>query len=168
MAAILPTVRTFEAKRVRYDTQRAFDAVLADLRAAVGDATHGELADAAGGSLGKDDFEHRMTKVTGDSDFMLFFELDHGAWLKAYGIRKKALRWVFGNPVIAYTMLRHDIASGLFAPVEMLLLENEACDGMAILYDLPSSLMVIDDNRPLLDAARALDRKFAALIERVV
>jgi uncharacterized protein (DUF302 family) len=168
MAGILPTVRTFEAKRVRYDTHRAFDAVLADLRAAVGDATHGELADAAGGAKGKDDFEHRMKKVTGYSDFMLFFELDHGAWLKSYGIRRKAVRWVFGNPVIAYTMLRHDIASGLFAPVEMLLLENETGDGMTILYDLPSSLMVIDDNRPLLDAARALDRKFAALVERVV
>jgi len=168
MAAILPTVRTFQAKRVRYATHRAFDAVLADLRVAVGDATHGELAGAAGGSSDKDDFEDRMKKVTGDSDFMLFFELDHGAWLKSYGIRRRAVRWVFGNPVIAYTMLRHDIASGLFAPVEMLLLENEASDGMTIFYDLPSSLMVIDDNRPLLDAARALDRKFAALIERVV
>jgi len=168
MVAILPTVRTFQAKRVRYDTRRAFEAVLADLRVAVGDATHGELAEAAGGSLGKDDFENRMKKVTGDSDFMLFFELDHGAWLKAYGIRRKALRWVFGNPVIAHTMLRHDIASGLFAPVEMLLLENETSDGTIILYDLPSSLIAIDDNRPLLDAARVLDCKFAALIERVI
>jgi uncharacterized protein (DUF302 family) len=168
MATILPTVRSFQAKRVRYDTRRAFDAVLADLRAAVGDATRGELAAAADGSLSKDDFETRMKKVTGDSDFMLFFELDHGAWLQTYGIHRNALRWVFGNPVIAYTMLRYDIIAGLFAPVEMLLLESEARDGTTIIYNLPSSLMVIDDNRPLLNAARSLDRKFAALIERVV
>jgi len=153
---------------VRYETTRKFDEVLAGLRAAVGDATHGELAQAAGGSSGKEQFEERMKKVAGVSDFMLFFELDHGGWLKTYGIRRKALRWVFGNPLIAYTMLRHDITAGLFAPVELLLVENESGYGTTIVYDLPSSLMVIDDNPPLLDAARMLDRKFAALIERVV
>ena len=31
----------------------------------------------------------------------------------------------------------------------------------------PSSLMVIDDNPALLEAARALDSKFGALVERV-
>jgi uncharacterized protein (DUF302 family) len=99
---------------------------------------------------------------------MLFFELDHGAWLEKYGISRKVRRWIFGNPVIAYTMLRHDIRASLFAPVELLLCENASGEGSTLIYDLPSSLMVLDDNLPLLDAARDLDRKFAELIERIV
>jgi uncharacterized protein (DUF302 family) len=78
------------------------------------------------------------------------------------------MRWIFGNPVIAYTMLKHDVAAGLFAPIEFLLVEKESGRGATLIYDQPSSLMVIEENPPLLEAAQALDRKFAALVERVV
>jgi uncharacterized protein (DUF302 family) len=168
MTKVMPVVRTFQARRVQYQTKRAFDQVLTDLRTAVGSATHGELDHYAGCSTTKDQFEDHMQRLAGESGFMLFFELDHGAWLEKYGIRRKVRRWIFGNPVIAYTMLRHDIRAGLFAPVELLLLENTSGEGSTLIYDLPSSLMVLDDNPPLLDAARDLDRKFAELIERVV
>jgi uncharacterized protein (DUF302 family) len=165
MSKAMPTVCSFRARRARYETERSFDQVLAGLRAAVGDATRGELDEGARSSATKEDFESKMQRVAGDSGFMLFFELDHGAWLAKYGIHKKVKRWIFGNPVIAYTMLRHDITAGLFAPVELLLFESGP--GATVIYDLPSSLMVIDDNPALLEAARALDSKFAALVERV-
>jgi uncharacterized protein (DUF302 family) len=80
-----------------------------------------------------------MQEVAGDSGFMLFFEMDHGAWLKTFGVRRKIVRWVFGNPIIAYTMLRHDVAAGLFAPIEFVLIENESGHGSTLTYDLPSS-----------------------------
>ena len=35
--------------------------------------------------------------------------------------RKKVLRLIIGNPLIAITMLRHDVTAGLFAPVELFL-----------------------------------------------
>ena len=35
------------------------------------------------------------------------------------------LRTVVGNPLIAIAMLRHDVTAGLFAPVELLLTEEE-------------------------------------------
>jgi hypothetical protein len=40
-------------------------------------------------------------------------------------VEHKALRVILGNPLIAITMLRHDLTAGLFAPVELLLLEEE-------------------------------------------
>ena len=166
MAKATSIVRSFEGRRVRYETPRSFDQVLADLQAAVGNATHGELDSGARSSATKDEFEDRMQRLAGDSGFMLFFELNHGAWLERYGLHRKVRRWIFGNPVIAYTMLRHDITAGLFAPVELLLFETES--GTTVMYDLPSSLMVIEDNPSLLDAARVLDRKLAELVERVV
>jgi len=74
---------------------------------------------------------------------------------------------IFGNPLIAITMLRHDLTAGLFVPVEMLLMENESGDGSTVLYDLPSSLMAIERNPALRDAAQELDRKLQTLVSRV-
>ena len=102
--AMSSNVRSFEGRRVLYETPRSFDQVLADLRAAVGNATHGELDSGASSSATKDEFEDRMQRLAGDSGFMLFFELNHGAWLERYGLHRKVRRWIFGNPVIAYTM----------------------------------------------------------------
>ena len=82
------------------------------------------------------------------------------------GIHKKALRLVIGNPLIAITMLRHDVTAGLFAPVELLLTEEEN-GASALTYVVPSSLMVVEPNPPLLAAARELDAKLAALAAKV-
>ena len=59
-----------------------------------------------------------------------------------------------------------DIASGLFVPVELLLLEEDH-DRSSLTYVRPSSLMVVDDNPPLRAAALALDDKLAALAAKV-
>jgi hypothetical protein len=56
-------------------------------------------------------------------------------------------------------MLKHDIRAGLFAPVELMVIENEGGDGCTLTYDLPSPLMVTEENPPLLEAAQALDHK---------
>ena len=168
MTNLIPSVRPFNGRRMRYETTRSFDEMLAALRTAVGDATQGELNKAVQECATEQVFVQRMQEIAGDSGFMLFFEMDHGAWLKTFGIHRKVVRWIFGNPVIAYTMLRHDIAAGLFAPIEFLLFESKFGDGSVLVYDVPSSLMVIEDNPPLLEAAEALDRKLAELVERVV
>ena len=71
-----------------------------------------------------------------------------------------------GNPLIAITMMRHDVSVGLFAPVELLVLEED--DGRSsITYVKPSSLMVVEPNPPLLEAAQELDRKLAALVAKI-
>jgi hypothetical protein len=58
-------------------------------------------------------------------------------------------------------MIRHNLRAGLFAPVELLLLEEDH-DRSSPTYVKPSSLTVID-NLPLGAAALALDDKLAAL-----
>jgi hypothetical protein len=63
-------------------------------------------------------------------------------------------------------MLRHDITAGLFAPVEVLVAENGSGPGATITYVLPSSLIVIEENPPLLEAAKALDEKLNALVAK--
>jgi uncharacterized protein (DUF302 family) len=96
---------------------------------------------------------------------MLFGLFDHGAWISKAGIDRKALRVILGNPLIAITMLRHDVTAGLFAPVEVLLLDEGS--GSSLTYVKPSSLMVVENNPELLDAAQRLDAKLAALAAKV-
>jgi uncharacterized protein (DUF302 family) len=105
-------------------------------------------------------------RFVGESGFILFAEVDHGGWLPKFGIERRSVRWILGNPLIAITMIRHDITAGLFAPVELLVTEAENGHGATVTYVRPSTMMVIDENPPLLDAAKALDAKYDALIAR--
>jgi uncharacterized protein (DUF302 family) len=68
--------------------------------------------------------------------------------------------------LIAITIIRHDITAGLFAPVEILVTETENGIGTIITYVRPSSLMLIQENPPLREAAKALDEKLDALIAK--
>jgi hypothetical protein len=63
--------------------------------------------------------------------------------------------------------IRHDLEAALFAPVELLLMEDENREGMTVIYDLPSSLMVTRENPPLLEAAVTLDAKLQDLVTKV-
>jgi len=65
-------------------------------------------------------------------------------------------------------MIRHDLTAGLFAPVELLVTEAEDGRGTTITYVRPSSLMVIGNNPPLMQAAAELDKKLDELISGVV
>jgi uncharacterized protein (DUF302 family) len=96
---------------------------------------------------------------------MLFGVFDHGQWIAKTGIDRKVLRVIIGNPLIAITMIRHDVTAGLFAPVELLLIEEDT--GSSLIYVQPSSLMVTEPNPSLLAAARELDAKLGALAAAV-
>jgi hypothetical protein len=161
-------IRPFEAKRVRVESTRSLDEVLLNLRKVVGTTTiqEGNIRE-PGGAPTREQFEQVIQSQVGESDFTLFFAMNYGQWLPLFGIQRKVVRWILGNPLIAITMIRHDITASLFAPVEVLLVENESGNGSTVIYDLPSSLMVIEPNPALLEAARKLDRKLETLVSRV-
>jgi uncharacterized protein (DUF302 family) len=86
-----------------------------------------------------------------------------------YGIRRRTVRWILGNPTLAVTMIRHDVNAGLFVPVELLVTEQPEGRGTSVLYVRPSSLIAVDPaNVALAAAVRVLDEKLAALIGEVV
>ena len=107
-----------------------------------------------------------MESHVGPSGFILFAIFDHGAWIKKVGLRRKVVRFVIGNPLLAITMMRHDLTAGLFAPVELILIEEDD-DQTSLTYVKPSSLMVVDANEPLFTAAMDLDAKLQALAAKV-
>ena len=159
--SILP----FEARRVRVESTRSFEEVLLNLQKVVGKTIIPQGPPQEQGSVPtREQFEQAIQQEVGESDFTLMFTMDYGHWLPLFGVQRKVLRWILGNPLIAITMIRHDIAASLFAPVELLLVENESGEGSIVIYDLPSSLMVIEPNPALLAAARVLDHKLETLV----
>jgi uncharacterized protein (DUF302 family) len=155
----------FKGVRVRYDSAKSYDELLAALLADIGEHPV-PINDIAAATDGWDSYRQRVESHVGPSGFMLFGVVDHGGWIPKAGIDRKAIRVILGNPLIAITMLRHDVTAGLFAPVELLITDEPA--GSSLTYVKPSSLMVVGPNPELLGAAEELDSKLAALAEKVV
>lgn len=155
----------FGGVRVRYDSAKSYDELVAALLADIGEKPV-PIDDFPGAFHTWESYQQEVQSHVGPSGFMLFGLVDHGAWISKAGIDRKALRVILGNPLIAITMLRHDVTAGLFAPVEMLLVE-EGDGGSSLTYVKPSSLMVVEPNPELLSAAEKLDAKLAALAAKV-
>ena len=155
----------FKGVRVRYDSPKSYDEVLAALLADIGQEPV-RINEIATSTDGWQAYQERVESHVGPSGFMLFGVVDHGAWITKAGIDRKAMRVILGNPLIAITMLRHDVTAGLFAPVEMLLVDEDQ-GRSSLTYVKPSSLMVVESNPELLSAAKGLDAKLAALAAKV-
>jgi uncharacterized protein (DUF302 family) len=161
----VPQEIRFDGVRVRYDSAKSYDKLLAALLSDIGEKPV-SLDDSVTASSDWESYRQEVEPHVGPSGFMLFKLFDHGAWIRKAGIDRKVLRVILGNPLIAITMLRHDVSAGLFAPVEMLLVDEG--DGRSSLtYVKPSSLMVVEPNPELLAAAEKLDAKLAALAAKV-
>ena len=159
-----PHETRFDGVRVRYDSSKSYDELLASLLADIGEkpVSLDGLATAGGWRS----YEQQVEPHVGPSGFMLFKLIDHGAWIEKEGIHRKVMRVILGNPLIAITMLRHDVSAGLFAPVEALVMD-EGEGRSSLTYVKPSSLMVVEPNPELLSAAEELDAKLAALATKV-
>jgi uncharacterized protein (DUF302 family) len=94
---------------------------------------------------------------------MLFGTQNHGALLRLAGQKRKAVQYVVGNPLFALQMTQHDVRAGLYAPLRVLIYENE--DGKTCVeYDKPSSLFGQFGNDRISPTAAMLDRKLDTLV----
>jgi uncharacterized protein (DUF302 family) len=155
----------FAGVRVRYDSTKSYEELVSALLADIGEQPV-PIDDFPKAYETWESYQQLVQSYVGPSGFMLFGLLNHGAWISKTGIDRKVLRVILGNPLIAITMLRHDVSAGLFAPVEVLILDEPA--GSSLTYVKPSSLMVVEENPELLSAAEKLDAKLAALAAKVV
>lgn len=68
-------------------------------------------------------------------------------------------------------MLQHDLTAGLHVPPKLLVQELDAGKGTSIIYDLPSSVILVGSGagKPeLKKAAEALDEKFERMVRKVL
>ena len=165
MSAPEPREVPFTGVRLRFDSSKNFDELVDALLSDVGEKPV-MIDDIAINFESWDAYQEKVESYVGPSGFMLFGLFNHGGWIRKVGIDRKALRVIIGNPLIAITMLRHDLTAGLFAPVELLLVEEDN-NRSSLIYVQPSSFMVVETNPPLLAAARELDAKLAALASAI-
>jgi uncharacterized protein (DUF302 family) len=109
------------------------------------------------------EFERLVREREGPSGFMRFFTVDHEAWARLEGMRFRARMYTIGNPLIAMTMLSHEVAAGLNVPLRIMIYEDPGSGTTRFAYDLPSSLMSVLGHEQVMDAARKLDEKLIRL-----
>jgi len=99
-----------------------------------------------------------LKSLEGNTGLILFNIQNHGALLNIYGKPRKAKQYVIGNPLIAIQMTIHDIRASLYAPLRMIVYEDENKKAF-VEYDLPSSLFGQFCNNEVLHTAMGLDAK---------
>jgi uncharacterized protein (DUF302 family) len=109
----------------------------------------------------------KIEAMVGPSGFMLFRTSDHGGLLRLADQKKKAVQYVVGNPLFAIQMTQHDIRASLYAPLRVLLYENEH-GKTCVEYDKPSSLFGQFGNAKVTDVATMLDRKLELLVAKAI
>jgi hypothetical protein len=116
------SVHDFAGKRIEVNSSLPFDEILKRLREQTGKSAVTLINEVASQSHSPEEFDAEVTRrFVGPSGFMLFAEIEHSGWIAIYGIHRRVLRIILGNPLLAITMMREDISAGLFAPVEILI-----------------------------------------------
>jgi uncharacterized protein (DUF302 family) len=159
-------IKSLNVRHVTLSTKRSFAEVVNAFEQNVGTLENTGWSAVSSGSKSVADFEGRTKQTLGPSGFTRFLTLDHGKWLTFLGQPAKFIQYIIGNPLIAITMLRHDIEAGLDVPVRLAIYEHP--DGETrVVYNTPSSLMSSIDNAKLKAAAEKLDTKLLELAEKI-
>jgi uncharacterized protein (DUF302 family) len=149
------TKQTIAVEHIRIESAKSF----ADVRAAlernvprldrsVIDALHnGDVA--------------RVNREKEQGPALAIFQVrDHGALLNIAGKARNALQYDIGNPITASLMTRHRLAAALYAPIRVVLYENDTGHGV-FEYDQPSTTFGQFGDEPVTTVARELDAELS-------
>ena len=90
---------------------------------------------------------------------------DHGSLLKLVGRPRKAYQYEIGNQITASRMTHHDIRASLYAPLRIILYEDD--QGRAMFeYDKPSSLFGQFGDDQVTVVAQELDQTLESILFR--
>jgi uncharacterized protein (DUF302 family) len=102
------------------------------------------------------DTKRLQEKLEAGPELAIFLSRDHGGLLRITGQARKAVQYEIGNPLTATKMTRHQLAAGLYAPLRVLLYEDQG-GGSVFEYDRPSSLFGQFGDQQVDEVARGLD-----------
>jgi uncharacterized protein (DUF302 family) len=159
-------VRHIMVEHVRVVADKPFDKVSKTLEEQLGQFDPEVYKSLAAGA-DPDKVRARIEAMAGPSGFMLFRTNDHGALLRLADQTKKAVQYLLGNPLFAIRMTQHDIRAGLYAPLRVLLYQDEE-EKPCVEYDRPSSLFGQFGNAKVTEVAAMLDRKLEQLVAHAI
>jgi len=155
------TRRTFQVEHIKIETTKNF----ADVEAAF-EAGLPKLDPAMVKAMAAGD-EQRVAELEHGNPLFIFLKRDHGALLQIVGRPRRALQYDIGNPDTASKMTRHRLSAGLYAPLCVILYEDENGDTV-FEYDKPSSLFGQFDDDTVTAVARGLDDALEGAIRRAM
>src|SRR5277367_4505823 len=148
-----------EMERFTVTSSKAFDVVVAAIKASIGHPNMAELWQATQRATGATELEAAIQPTLGKTGLMQFIEFDHGMVIRK-GTEQhtsKMIRLVIGNPLIMKEMAKRVPDAGSYAPVTVLV--DERADGVHISYDRMASLLAPYGNKDALSVAHDLDAK---------
>lgn len=154
---------SFVVTHVRVATDRPFAEVVGDFEGRLGRYDPEVSSALASGPVNAEAVWDRIGAMAGTSGLMSFGVIDHGALLALAGEPRRAVQYAVGNPLVAIEMTRHALGAALYAPLRVLISEDEA-GRTCVDYDLPSSLFGRLGDERITQVARTLDWKLSDLI----
>jgi uncharacterized protein (DUF302 family) len=145
------TSRTIAVDHIRISSRWPFAEVRRKLESTVPKLDTGIIeALYSGDQMRAKDYEASGPKLS------IFGERDHGALLQIAGGRRNALQYDIGNPLTASKMTRHQLPAALYAPLRVVLFEDEQGRGI-FEYDKPSSFFGQYGDARVTEVGRYLD-----------
>jgi uncharacterized protein (DUF302 family) len=145
------TQRTIQVEHVRVEAAKPFAAVKAALEELVP-----PLDPAIPEALRQGDIGRAKEALQRGPELAVFSARDHGGLLRVAGLARRAVQYDIGNPLTATRMTQHELPASLYAPLRVVLYENEG--GRAVFeYDRPSSLFGQFGDERVAAVARELD-----------
>jgi hypothetical protein len=127
------TSRTIAVEHIRIASEQPFAEVRRKLEDTVPKLDPGIAETLSRGDQKRaQDYEENGPKLS------IFLARDHGALLQIAGGKRNAVQYEIGNPLTASTMTRYALPAALYAPLRVVLFEDEQGRGV-FEYDKPSS-----------------------------
>jgi len=114
-----------------------------------------------------DQVRRELQDAAGSDGLAIHYIGLHGDWLALEGGRSNCTNYLIGNVLYAVQMTKVDLASGLYAPLRVVLYED-AEGGSTFEYDRPSTLFGQFGKAGIDDIARVLDEKLLTLLRGVL
>lgn len=158
------TTKKIVVERVTFMSNKPFDEVLGLLDKGIGRPNFGELGRRMSEAATFEEYSSVIRGVVGSADLMEFLRLDLGSALRKdpHVAAYKIVRIIAGNPLIMKQMTEHVPDAGSYAPVTILVYEQE--DGVHVSYDKMESYLAGCGSAKALQVANDLDAKVIRLL----
>jgi uncharacterized protein (DUF302 family) len=153
------STRVIPVEHVTISSTKSFDAVRAKLESLLPRVDDGIFT-----LLRYGEGKRALRELEASPPLSIFGFRDHGALLAVAGLQRQAVQYDIGNPLTASKMTRHQLSAGLYAPIRVLLREDNE-RAVAFEYDRPISVFGQFGDKEVDLVAQQLDRDLQSKLE---
>jgi hypothetical protein len=158
VTSVSVTSRTIPVEHIRIASARPF----AEVRRKLEDSVP-KLDPSIAEALARGDQKRAQDYDENGPKLSIFLAREHGALLQIAGGKRSAVQYEIGNPLTATKMTRHRLLAGLYAPLRVVLFEDEQGRGI-FEYDKPSSFFGQFGDERVTEVGRYLDATLEAAL----